>query len=409
MSRLTRVALFRALAFRSFALVWAGQAVSRLGDSLYTIAISWWVVDETGSAAALGLVLACDTVPQLIFLLIGGVAGDRFSRLRLMLGADLIRALAVGGVALLAWQDALEIWHLCLLSAVFGSVSAIFFPAYLAAVPDLLPAEDLPSANSLRFISRQAADLAGPGVGAGLIALGGSALAFALNAASFLVAAAAVAAVARDPALHRRIGSTTSALQDLRAGFATVLGSPWLWMGIGIAGVSDFTFGGPQEAVLPSLVKEGRGEGVGVLALLNALLALGALLAAIAIGQAGCLRRRAWLMYGGWAISALALAVVGLPLPLPLIGAAMLFVGAGGTVVTLTWAQTVQEMVPRDLLGRVFSIDALGSYALLPLGYLLAGLAADHVDPGPVLVTGGLISAAVISLGLLHPKVRAVD
>src|SRR5918997_6652546 len=105
--RLTRLALFRALQHRPFALVWGGQSVSRFGDSLYTIAVAWWVVEETESAASLGLVLACFSVPQLIFVLLGGLAGDRFSRLYIMLVSDLVRALAVGVVAYLAWTGEL--------------------------------------------------------------------------------------------------------------------------------------------------------------------------------------------------------------------------------------------------------------------------------------------------------------
>lgn len=91
--------VFRAFSNRSFALLWSGQVISRLGDSFYTIALAWWVLQKTGSATAMGVVLICSTVPLLLFLLFGGVAGDRLPRLRLMLGSDLIR----GGVVML--------WH----------------------------------------------------------------------------------------------------------------------------------------------------------------------------------------------------------------------------------------------------------------------------------------------------------
>ncbi len=408
LARLTRITLFRALAHRPFALVWGGQSVSRFGDSLYTIAVAWWVVEETGSAAALGLVLACFAVPQLVFVLLGGIAGDRFSRLHIMLVSDLVRAAAVGVVAVLAWSGDLAIWHLCVLSGVFGAVAATFFPAYVASVPDLLPAEDLTSANSLRFMSREAANVAGPALGALLIAAGGTPLALGLNGVSFLVAAAAVAAAAREPGLHKRAQSAGSALRDLREGFATVAASPWLWISITIAGLSNFTLVGP-EAILPALVKEERGEGVGTLALLNGLLAVGAVLAAIWIGRSRRTRRRGIVAYLAWMGAAVMLAVVGLPLPLLVIGPAILLMGAGSAIINLLWAHTLQEMVPPDRLSRVYSIDALGSYALLPIGYAAAGFAADSFGPGPVMVTGGLVSAAFIGLGLLHPGVRGVD
>ena len=408
-ARLARVPLPRALAHRSFALVWGGQTVSRFGDSLHTIAIAWWVIEETGSAAALGLVLACATVPQLVFLLLGGVLVDRFSRLGVMLVADVVRAVAAGAVALLAWHGDLAVWHLCALGAVFGTVSAAFFPAYLAAVPDLLPDDALPSANSLRFVGSRAANIAGPALGAALIAAGGIPLAFALDALSFAVAAVAVAMVGRDPALHRRAAGEGSVLHDLRAGIGTVAGSPWLWVAIAIAGVSNLTLEGPLAAVLPALVRETRGEGVRTLALLNGLSATGALAAAIWIGRRSRVRRRGPVLYGAWIAAGLALAVVGLPLPLVAIGLAMLLLGVGETTLNLIWAQTLQEFVPRERLGRVLSIDALGSLSLAPVGYALAGLAADAVGPARVLVGGGLLSAAIVGCGLLHPAVRGVD
>ncbi|HEY7973755.1 MAG TPA: MFS transporter, partial [Ktedonobacterales bacterium] len=76
------LATFRALSNRSFALLWSGQTISRLGDSVYTIALAWWVLQQTGSATAMGAVLICSTIPMLAFLLFGGVAVDRFQRVR---------------------------------------------------------------------------------------------------------------------------------------------------------------------------------------------------------------------------------------------------------------------------------------------------------------------------------------
>ncbi len=406
--RLTQLTLFRALKHRPFALVWGGQSVSRFGDSLYTIAVAWWVVEETESAASLGLVLACFSVPQVIFVLLGGLAGDRFSRLYIMLVSDLVRAAAVGTVAVLAWRGDLAIWHLCILSGVFGAVAATFFPAYVASVPDLLPAEDLTSANSMRFMSREAAEIVGPGLGALLIAAGGTPLTFALNSLSFLVAAASVAVVAREPGLHKAIPSERGALHELREGFRTVSGTPWLWISIAVAGLTSLTFSGPVS-ILPILVKEGRGEGVGSLALLNGLLAVGALIAAVWIGRSHRTKRRGIVAYGAWIIAALMLAVVGLPLPLAVVGIAICIQGIGEGTLNLLWAHTVQEMVPSNRLGRVYSIDALGSYALQPLGFAGAGLAADRFGPEAIVVAGGIISAVIIGAALLHPGVRGID
>src|SRR5215217_9656555 len=97
--------LFRSLTYRPFALLWAGQTISRIGDYLYQIALAWWVLEKTGSATAMGTVLICSMTPMLIFLLLGGVAVDRFPRLRLMIGSDLLRGIVAGAVATLAFAQ----------------------------------------------------------------------------------------------------------------------------------------------------------------------------------------------------------------------------------------------------------------------------------------------------------------
>jgi MFS family permease len=192
----------RSLTHPAFALLWSGQTISRLGDSFYAIALAWWVLEKTGSATAMGLVLVCSTIPMLLLLLLGGVAVDRLPRVRLMLASDLLRGGVVGLIAVLAFQQWLALWQLCVMSALFGVVRAFFYPAYTALIPDLVPTEMLPSANSLRSISLQVAQIIGPGIGAGVVALGGTSLAFALDALSFVISAVCLAALPQREAVR---------------------------------------------------------------------------------------------------------------------------------------------------------------------------------------------------------------
>ena len=267
--------IFRAFSHRSFALLWSGQIISRLGDSLFTIALAWWVLQKTGSAAVMGIVLICSTLPMLLLLLFGGVAVDRFPRVRLMLASDLLCGGVVALFAYLSFQQRLELWHIFVMSALFGVVAAFFSPAYTALVPDLVPTDFLPSANSLRSISLQVAQLVGLAIAAGIIALGGTSLAFALDGVSFILSAACLVALPRVPALRHSSEKEAGVLQDMRQGISTVLHSPWLWITLVVASVSSIFLVGPYEAVLPLLVKQRFGTQVGIYALLTALSALG--------------------------------------------------------------------------------------------------------------------------------------
>src|SRR5829696_4374518 len=193
------MSLFLALKHRPFALLWSGQTISRLGDSLYRIALAWWVLEKTGSATAMGTVLICSFAPMLIFLLLGGVAVDRFPRVQIMLASDLLRGLVALTVALLAAGQVLEIWHIYVASIVFGFVDAFFEPAYVATVPEITPPEALPSANSLTGLSRQITGIIGPSAGAVIVGLGGTPAAFAIDGLSFFLSAACLLFIPRLP------------------------------------------------------------------------------------------------------------------------------------------------------------------------------------------------------------------
>lgn len=180
------MALLRSLRTPMFATLFAGQTVSRVGDFLYNIALSWWVLEKTGSATAVGGVGIASVAPMLLFLLIGGVAVDRLPRIRVMIASDIGRGIAVTLMTFLAISNLLEVWHVYFITLFFGITDAFFHPAYTATVPQITPKEDLTSANSLTSMSIQLARIAGPPIGAVLIAAGGTSLAFGINAASFL-------------------------------------------------------------------------------------------------------------------------------------------------------------------------------------------------------------------------------
>jgi MFS family permease len=139
------VSLFIALRTRAFALLWTGQMISRFGDSLYRIALAWWVLEKTGSATAMSTVLVVSFLPMVVFLLVGGVVVDRLPRFRVMFAADVLNGSVVAVVSLLAATGALEIWHVYVVGALFGLAEAFFFPAYIASVPQIVPPSRCPA------------------------------------------------------------------------------------------------------------------------------------------------------------------------------------------------------------------------------------------------------------------------
>jgi hypothetical protein len=182
-----------------------------------------------------------------------------------------------------------------------------------------------------------------------------------------------------------------------------------LWITLLVASVSTIFLSGPGEAALPLLVKQRFGDQVGLYALLTSLSASGSIIAAFCLGHFKRLRQRGLLTYGAWLVACLMLFVAGLPLPVVGVSLAFFIQGAAFTALGLAWVNTLQEFVPADQLGRVASIDMLVSSGLVPIGYGLAGIAADHFGAPLVFILGGAISASIIALGLLHPAIRAID
>jgi len=418
--------LFRSLTNRSFALLWGGQTTSRLGDSLFSITLAWWILEKTGSAAAMGKMLIFSTIPMLLFLLVGGVVTDRFKSLNVMLIADLASGSIVLIITLLAFTDLLQVWHIYVGKIIFGLVAAFFQPAYTAAIPEIVPKDHLPSANSMTNLSQRGAGIFGPAIGAAIVAIGGTSLAFGLNCLSFFISAVCILLIVLERRKNRPDGQTIEAtlplpvittssqlkwkigLLDLKEGYQAVVSSSWLWITILIFGLINAT-STPVSVSLPVLTKLNLHSDVQTLGFFTSSSALGFVLGSIVLGNFKRLRKRGLQAYLATVLYGLMILSFGFIKNIPLLITVSFFEGALIALFGLIWTNSLQELVPHHLLGRVASIDALGSFILLPIGYGISGWATDLIGAPSVFVIGGALTALLALLGLLHPAVRHLD
>lgn len=419
--------ILRSLKYRPFALLWTGQVASRLGDNLYRIALAWWVLEKTGSATAMGTVLVLSQIPMLLFLLVGGVVVDRLPRIRIMFIADILNGIVVLAITVFATLDLLQIWHIYIASVLFGLVEAFFFPAYQAVVPQITPPELLTSANSLNSLGQRVTGIVGPALGAVLVAAGGTSLAFGLDALSFLISAACVWPILRmnldrpsqpvhlaeaavpAPVDRSFRAAARQGMADLREGLRAILAVPWIWITILVFGFINITESSPRAIALPFLIKEDLGADVELLGLLTSSASLGFALGALGMGLRPRIHRRGLLAYLATMLVGCVLLLFGFRLPAPVLVVGMFFSGIFTAVFSLIWTHTLQELVPVRLLGRVYSIDALGSFVLLPIGYSLAGWATDAFGAPAVFLAGGVGTILLTLLPLLHPAIRNLD
>jgi MFS family permease len=407
---IARVGLLLPLREREFRKLWVAMCVSLLGDGAFLVAVAWQVYELSNTPTAMSVVGIAMTVPTILFLLLGGVASDRLDRRRIMIGADLLRAVAGMALAGLALTGVLEVWHVAVLAAVYGTGAAFFAPAFDAVVPDIVPAERLAQANALDQLVRPLVfRMAGPALGGLLVAAGGAGVVFALDSASFLFSAAVLALVRVRAEPAEAPAPARSVVGDLTEGWRFVRGRAWLWATFASAAVAYLCFMGPVEVLLPYLVKNELDGSARDLGMVFAAGGIGSVACALTMGQSDIPRRGITFIYACWTLATLAVAGYGLSSAMWQLMLAALAFNALETAGTIVWATLKQRHVPSTMLGRVSSIDWLISIGLLPLSFALTGPVAAAIGTRGTLVAAGVVGAVVTAAAFFVPGMRAVE
>jgi len=406
-----RVRILRPLRHRDFRLLWTGMTASLVGDGIFLVSLAWQVYELSNAPTALSIVGVAMTVPQIVFLLVGGVVSDRFDRRRVMIAADALRAVSVAILGVLSITGSLELWHVLIVAAAFGAGTAFFGPAFDAIVPQLVPSTDLNQANSLdQFIRPAAARMIGPALGGWLIALwsGHPGPAFLMDALTFVLSIACVTMM-RSHGNERPPEERNSAFQEIREGFRFVRSRVWLWGTFLAATLAYLIFWGPSEVLLPFIVKNHMHGSARDLGFILGLGGVGAMFAAIVMGNREMPRQHITFMYGVWTLSTIAIAGYGLAsFPWQLMVASFVFNALEGAG-TIVWATTKGRLVPARLLGRVSSFDWFISTGLVPVSFALTGPVAAVFGVRTTLVGAGILGG-IVTLGFLFlPGMRDIE
>jgi MFS family permease len=386
---------------RNFRLLLACDVTNGIGTAVATVAIPFAVLAIGGSAADVGWVATAALVPMIAFLLLGGVAGDRFARHKVMMAANATQGAAQAVAAILMLTGTARIWELLVLAAVRGMGLGFYYPASQGLLPQTVPENDRAQANALARTGRNGAGITGASLGGILVGLAGPGWGLAVDAISFAIATALRAGM-RFPALPAVRGEST--LHQLRVGWREFLARRWLWVIVLTFTLMTAVTSGTIN-VLGPVVADAQLGGARSWGLIVASYGLGAVLGGLVMMRYRPQRMLlvAMTAAGVFAILLFALAV---PLAVPLIMAAALLVGLSSEVFMVNWVTTMQQEIPHDLMSRLSSFDAFGSFALAPVGVAVAGPLATSFGTSPVLVAGGLVIVGVTLPVLLVPEVR---
>ena len=442
----------RVLRHADFRYLWLAQSASFLGDRIVTIALALYVIDLTGSASDLGMVLAAGALPLVALVLVGGVWADRLPRHRVMIATDLARFVLHALLAILILAATVRIWELVVIEALFGSAEAFFRPAASGLMPRTVPEDEIQQAKAVTATFDNLAEFLGPALGTALVLGIGAGPAFALDAASFLFSAALLTrirprsrAIAVDVAssapvadglglgagprprsgpagpssdsgpegpVEAQAGAQAAATRpqrgtlraEVREGFREVRSRTWVWATLAAFCVALFAGLAPWFVLGPVVARQQYGD-IAVFGIVASALGAGTVVGSV-VGARWRPRyplRAAMLAVLLWPVSGLFYAV---GLPLELVIPTTCLAGTGIALFDIWWETALAERIPPELLSRVSSYDWMVSLGLLPLGYIVAGPLGASLGSVDVLAGGSVIAVLAYLAGLAPRATR---
>ncbi len=388
---------FAALRQPAFALLFVATGVSTLGSAMVSIVLTFALLAQGYSASAVGAVIAAQTAPMVLLLLVGGVVGDRWPRRSVMVGADLLRCASQGVLALVLLRGHPPLVALMGLAGCSGVGNAFYGPAESGLIPQACGPEHIREANSLVSVAASLIGIIGPSLGGLLVSLGGASLAIGLDAVSYALSAALLSLM---PAMRHEGSARDSFAADLRQGWGEFTRHRWLQLITAQFGLLNLlTF--PSFIVLGAAMFAPRPGGMQTWALVLSATGVG--------GVAGGALLLRWSPSRPMVIVQVAVMLAALPVALLAVQAPVLVVASGAAVLGVAGAvlnvlihTAIQESVPAGVVSRVSSLVGLVAQGLAPIGFAACGPAARFVGSRQALGAGALILlvSAVVMLGL---------
>jgi MFS family permease len=406
------------LSVRNFRLLWIGEGISLLGDQFYMIALPWLVLELTGSALALGTVIALAGIPRALFMLVGGAFADRFSARSVMMASNLARLVLVAALSALVLTNTIRIEMLYAFALAFGLADAFYFPAQSAIVPQLLPAEQLQAGNTFVQGTAQLSVFLGPVLAGGLIALLGQnatangapgtegiGIAFGIDSLSF-VASLLCLYLIRLEAKLKPAGEQQNVIASIKEGFAYLWNNTLLRVFFLLFVATNFLVLGPVIVGIPVLANTRLAEGAAAFGIIMSAFGGGALLGILLSNVLPPLKSEHLGPVLLLTSSFLGIGVALMPLftSTAVIAAIALVIGVTNGYFKIIFFTWLQKRVPRELMGRVMSLLFFCSIGLAPVSNALAGVILQ-INLNLLFVGGGVLMAVLSLVAILLPQV----
>lgn len=391
---------------REYRLLIGALAISIFAEGMWAVVMALQVIALDPDPTSLSLVATCLGAGLVSFVLVGGIAADRINQRTIIIAVETVNVIAVSTVAVLGSVGALRIWHMAVAAGTLGIAAAFFFPAYSALLPRILPGEQLLAANGVEGVVRPVFQRAvGPAVAGVLIGATFPALGAFVVAGLFAIGLVLLIAT-RPPrdAAPAADAESPHLLRDLRDGFKFMIGTPWLLWTLLFASMFVLVVIGPIEVLLPFIAQDRFADGARAYGFILAFFGMGSAIGALAVSSGRPPRRYLTVMMSMWGLGSLPLVIVGATSSFPLMAAATFIVGVTDGAAMVIWGTLLQRRVPREMLGRVSSLDFFVSLAFMPVSFAIVGPLSKVVSMQTIFVVAGIAPAVLAAVALVAAR-----
>jgi len=345
-----------------------GSTISFLGDQFYMVALPWLILQQTGSAVAMGAVMMAGSIPRALLMLMGGAVSDRMSARKIMMSTATTRTVCVAVIGILIWFGVLHMWEIYVLAVIFGVADAFAVPAATAYLPSLLQPEQLVAASSVSQSTAQLTTIVGPVPAGFVIKTLGVAWAFFVDAISFLFI---IGALWKLPDPPQSPAAKKAVLPAIAEGIMYVGRDVPLRSLMLLAMTMNFCFTGPVSIGLTYLTKTRFGSPA-ILGVLMSAVAAGSLLGALLAGV-WKIRRRGIMILLVAAALAPCLGSIGIMGRVWTLAGVLFLIGILAAFMNVHIGAWVMQRIDAAVRGRVASVLMLASFGIMPISFAIAG------------------------------------
>ena len=407
--------MFDALRLRDFRFLWLANLVASFAMQMQMVARGWLIYDITSSPMALAWVMVSFMLPGFLFSLWGGVIADRMRKKPIMVGAQLVNAVATAALATIIYMGDVTFWHFIYFGLFNGTVLSFSMPARAAVVPELVPKHVVVNAMALQSATYSLSRVAGPAMAGLLIAWfagGDNTSATGVGLVMFVIVGLYLVSVVATWALNYtgdpRAGQNDGMLADIAEGFR-YMRQERIIVGLLVMGIVPFMFGFTPTFLAPAFNKEVIDGGPETLGYIMTAFGVGSLIGALTLARLGDIGSKGKVLFGATYIWAVGVAAFALS---PGLFAALLFgtfIGVFSALVGSLNMSVVTLAIKPELRGRVMAIMMM-SHSVMPVGMIPIAAAAEFIGINVALVASGILLAASMALiGQWFPELKRID